>query len=339
MCGPSIGVAVLVLLCGWLAGPCWAVGVALACVAVARAFGARTKGPGGRLKFLSSLVARRARTVPIELSDQRVGSHAKRGRSRLRLLVRDTAALLIANAYQGFPEGEKLPSTHDDVRQLSVLLRRARTTLTEYDLGADGLHGHLRRFLSRCEAEATGCCVYFSMHGIGGFHEDEYLVGNDGSMYHESRISAMCRGMRLPLMVAIIDTCHSGGVMNLPYNYVFYPERVERVGHKDYQAGPFQTSTPCVAISAVQEHQSAEAVASGSVFTQELCSIAAADRGQSLNQLMTNVSVMCARRTSSHNKLGMQPTVSINQSFVRMVSEAMGTSLTPEETLHHVTLY
>jgi hypothetical protein len=197
-----------------------------------------------------------------------------------------------------------------------------------YDLSAERMRSEIRRALAYAADTAQSCCFYFSMHGMGSSTTHEALIGEDSEPLHELEFRELMRdpgAQSCPLAVFVVDSCHSGGMLNMSHTYAIQGDRLVEEQHCDSllcEQDIFDPTFPCLYISAVRETETAILYPSkGSLFTLGFSE--SRKPSQDLHTLLTNVAYFIEDHKTTHEDL--YPVVSFNPAFVARVGGVVNT--------------
>ena len=236
-----------------------------------------------------------------------------------RLITGEMHVLAIANSYKGMHKKLQLPSTHLDLQHIRPLFKACKIKKMFLDQSATKLGKRLSNSLGNAARASKPCGVFLSMHGTGGATSLEALIGDDGEQLTERQMAEIlcAKSLRqIPWVVFILDSCNSGGILNLVHCYsIDKSHKLVLQAHGDSVFGRgdvLELSFPCLCISAVSETQYAEAFPNGSNYTMEL--MRAHQDGRTLWSVLCDVSDAFRKRTADTGA-PMSPTVSFNKMF------------------------
>ena len=253
---------------------------------------------------------------------------------------------MICNTYGSLDPGLRLPATPNDaaiVRQL-LLSHRGRV---DVDLTVPEMRARISRCLEAGSRKGCPCFIYLSMHGVGGLHQSEYLVGNEGELLPETELRQLLNqhAGKLPAVVFMVDACHAGGLLNLPHTFTYDDggrvwEASQVSDDAEGEAHPVDASLPCLLLTAVKEDQEAQASTEHSIFTKHLAETNASmpQCRASLHSVMSKISRSCNEIMHQHQLRQMNPIVSFNDAFVRHISTHNGRECSPYSLSSDVTL-
>lgn len=256
----------------------------------------------------------------------------------------DSEICSVSNTYTRLPSKYHLVATGQDVEHMENTVLNGKGKQYR-NLGALQLVATLENTVQSESQRHAHCVIYLSMHGMGGVHSCEYLIGDDGKYISEDRLRQILetKGCNAKRVIAIIDACYSGGLFNMCHTYSYGANgqihKAEQLSDSWGAPEPcVDIEPPCLVITAVQEDRVAQALNTGSVFTNEItAAIRENSHGTPVNTILCTVAKRCNSIMRSYGLAGMNPVCSFNDSFYRYIQGKVNIS-TPEDILNCVAL-
>lgn len=250
----------------------------------------------------------------------------------------------VSNTYANLPSKYHLVATGQDVEHMENIVFNGMGEQYR-NLSAQQIVTTLEKTVLAASHQHSHCIIYLSMHGMGGIHSCEYIIGDDGRHVSEDRIRQILetKGRNAKSIIAIIDACHSGGLFNMCHTYSYGADgQMQKISQLSDMWGTSERcvnlETPCFVITAVQEDQVAQATNRGSIFTNELTTaIHENPRGTSVNTILCIVAKQCNKTMHKYQLDYMNPVCSFNDSFYKRIQREVNIS-TPEDILDCVAL-
>ena len=263
--------------------------------------------------------------------------------SRVAMAKRDVA--FFCNSHDSLsPEFRLGRATHHDVALVRKKLCDNRGYVYK-NLTAAQLGSTIAATTTRAKRWNVGCFIYISMHGVGGGDRLEALIGEDGSMLMETDFRhslnqyTPSEGDALEPIILVIDACHGGGMLNMPYTFIYEQDGKKTRSHQRGDGGaerrsPLADGVPCLCLTAVKEEQEAHCDEDSSIFTRKLTEELASRKPplSSIDRVMTDVSRRCNDVMRDHGVHFVSPIVTFNDAFLRYTRHASGrATLSPED--------